>query len=300
MIFGRFQRGFIFSVATTAMLCAGCAGKIPIQSIEYPQPVAIEPVVNETGSLENVPRLEQPVKVYPLPLYEQLVYDIRWMGMRVGTVTATIKGVTMFENREMYDFELTAISNSWLGKIYHIDSRFESLMDVETMATYQQLVDRREGTYRKDATVHYDQKNQSASFFNRTDNSQKVYPIPAGVLDALSSIYYFRTLNLEPGSDVAFPVDVGEKIYAFGAKIGEEKMIRISGFKPQRAVYVQPYVTFEDENAKKGRVSGYFSLDYYHIPLNAVLEAPLFTKVTVTLKELSYNKDDDLLEEKAL
>lgn len=277
---------FCFLAVTILLNTAGfgCARSTEVQQIYYPSPaIAEEGVVVPKGA--RAPSLP---RTYLLPLYEELVYEIRWLGMRVGTVTATIKGLAEFEGREVYDFELRAVSNSWLGRVCRIDSRLESLMDAETLSTLRQHVDRKEGGYRKDAAVIYDQEQGVASFHNRTDGSRKQYAVPRGVVDALSSVYYFRTLPLRSGQQIAFAVDVNEKVYEFYADVKHEKLIRLFGFEPQPAVFIQPYVTFDDENVKKGKVSGYFSQGPYHIPLTARIEAPLFTSATVTLKSVSY------------
>jgi hypothetical protein len=280
----KFNR--IYSVLTFGIVClvSGCAAK-PSRVMPVPDSVWMEGVIVPTSEIEEVQR----EKIYPLPPYETLVYEMRWLGLRVGTVTASIKGLTEHHGREVYRLELLARSNSWLGKIFHIDSRFESLLDVEKMTTVRQRVNRVEGFYRKDATILYDHDNHMASFHNQVDDTRKVYPIPSQILDALSSIYYFRTFSLHPGERVEFTVDVNEKIYGFGANILETKPVRIPGFELQPAVFVEPDVTFEDEHVRRGRVKGYFSQGQYRIPLTAVIEAPIFTKATVTLKQVSYS-----------
>ena len=68
-----------------------------------------------------------------LPDHEKLTYEVRWLGMPIGTLTASIKGRENIGGKETYVLEALAKTNTFFSKIHKIDSRFVSFLDVEKL-----------------------------------------------------------------------------------------------------------------------------------------------------------------------
>ncbi len=250
-------------------------------------PEALMRVSHEAQNLEDDLAGLLP-KTLPLPEFEKLTYNLRWMVFNVGTLTAEIKGFKLYKGRPVYVFQLTVVSNAWLSKIYAIDSIFISYMDAERLHTLREEVDRKEGSYRKHAVVEYDQEAHTAYFHNYTDNTSRTFAIPPGVHDGLSSVYYFRTLSFDPGDKIEYMIVVGESVYTFHAEIIKEKSISIGPFKNQAAVLVKPHAYRENKPVKEGSMVGYFSRTATRIPLTATINAPIFTKAEAFLVDVEY------------
>ena len=232
--------------------------------------------------------IESPTK--RLPAYERLEYTVRWLGVPVGTIVASIKGIEKIRGRDAYVLEVTVKTNSFCSSIYKIDDRFVSYMDVENLYTLRHEVYRREGRYKKDAITDFDQVDHKAHFQNLLDKTEKDFDIPAATQDTLSACYYFRLLPVSIGQKVEYAVCNNEANYQLFGLVKGKDIIRIPKLGKKRAFYIQPYARLEGEEVKKGKVSGYFSSDEKRLPLLAIVQAPIFTEVTASLEKIEYGQ----------
>jgi len=225
-----------------------------------------------------------------LPEYERLTYRIKWMGVPVGTIWASVKGIENIQGRDAYVLEVVVKTNRFCSAIYKVEDRFVSYLDVENLYTLRHEVYRREGRHRKDAITDFDQENHRAHFRSLTDKSEKNFDVPPGVQDTLSASYFFMLLPLEVGKRLEYPVCNNEKNYQLFVETQRKRRISVPAMKRKEAFYVQPYAKLKGKDVRKGRVSGYFSADERKIPLLAIVKAPVFTKVTAYLIDIDYVK----------
>ena len=227
-----------------------------------------------------------------LPEYEKLFYAVKWLGIQVGTITASIKGIKEINGRKAYELEVTAKTNAFCSAIYRIDDRFVSYMDTQNFYTLRHEVYRREGRYKKDAITDFDNRSKKAHFKNLVDKSEKFFDIPYGVQDTLSACYYFRLLPVQIGKKIEYAVYNNEKVYQLFGIIESKGYIRLPRVGKKPAFYIQPYAQIEGEQVKKGKASGYFSVDSKRLPLLAVVQAPMFTEVTASLDTIEYRQNE--------
>lgn len=227
-----------------------------------------------------------------LPEYEKLFYAVKWLGIQVGTITASIKGIKAINGRKAYELEVIAKTNAFCSAIYRIDDKFISYMDAQHFYTVRHEVYRREGRYKKDAITDFDNNSKKAHFKNLIDKSEKVFDIPYGVQDTLSACYYFRLLPIQVGKKIEYAVYNNEKVYQLFGIIESKGYIRLPRVGKKPAFYIQPYAQIEGEQVKKGKASGYFSVDSKRLPLLAVVQAPMFTEVIASLDTIKYRQNE--------
>ena len=225
-----------------------------------------------------------------LPEYEYLKYTVRWLGVPVGYITASIKGIEVLNGRRAYVLEVIVKTNAFCSAIYKINDRFLSYMDVESMYTLRHEVYRREGRYKKDAITDFNQVTHKAYFRNMLDGSEKEFDIPPNVQDTLSACYYFRLLPIEIDKKIEYAVCNNESIYQLFGVIESKDFIKIPKLGKRAAFYMQPYAKLKNKKVKKGRASGYFSVGKERLPLLAVVQAPVLTKVTASLSKIEYGQ----------
>jgi len=224
--------------------------------------------------------------------YEKMTYTVKWLGVPVGIITASIKGLHEINNRQAYMLEVTAKTNALCSAIYKIDDRFISYMDAENFYTLRHEVYRREGRYKKDAVTDFDHTKKTAYFRNLLDNSDKAFGIPYGVQDTLSACYYFRLLKAEIGKKVEYSVCNNEAVYQLFGVIDTIDYINLPKIGKKPAFHIQPYAQIKGEEVKKGRVSGYFSADSKRMPILAVVQAPMFTEITAVVNSIEYGQNE--------
>ena len=222
-----------------------------------------------------------------LPEYETLTFNLRWIGIPVGTVTMAVKGIRKINDRDAYVLEAAFESNRFLSSIYKIDDRFVSYMDVEKLYTLRQEVYRREGSYRKDAITDFDQINHKAHFKNWVDKSEKVIDIPEGVQDTLSACYYFMLLPLKVGDRIDYYVYNSEQTYQLIGVVDEKVFIKTEVLGLKESFRMQPYVRQEGKKVQKGDLSAYFSCDKRRVPLMGKIRGVIFTEAVFTLSKIT-------------
>lgn len=218
-----------------------------------------------------------------LPTYEKLTYNIKWLGIPVGTFTSSIKGIEKINGRDAYVLEAVFKTNSFCSQIYHVDDRYVSYMDKEQLCTLRHEVYRREGRYKKDAITDFDQVNRKAYFRNLLDKTEKVFDIPEGIQDFLSAYYYFRLLPLKIGDKLRYTVSNNEKNYQVIVLVKSQALLKLVGLGKKEALLVQPYALLKGEEVKEGGARGYYSCEGNRPLLGAIITAPAFTKVTAFL-----------------
>jgi hypothetical protein len=220
-----------------------------------------------------------------LPEREKYVFTVKWLGVRVGEITATINGIKKINGRDAYELVAVARTNGFCSRIYPINDRYVSYMDVERLCTLRHEVYRREGRYKKDAITDFDQAGGKAYFRNLLDGSKKTVDIPNGVQDALGAAYYFRLIPVEIGKRIEYSVYNNEQVYDLCGLADRKKTVKIPRLGAREGFHMQPYALLDGKMVKKGRASGYFSCDEKRVPLLVSVRAPIFTEIIGYLTE---------------
>lgn len=217
---------------------------------------------------------------WALPEKETVMFRIKWLGITAGEITSEIKGFTELRGRKVYRIEVTARTVGLCSKLYRVEDRYVSYLDAEHLYSLRHEVHRREGGYRKDAVVDFDQEKHMAHFTSATDGSEKRFSIPADTQDTVTASYVARTFDLEPGKRFAIRVCNSEKNYTIDLGIGKKTRMRTLGNELVDVVRLQPRAHFKDNVVRDGRLSGYVEAVPGHAPVFIVIKAPVFTCLT--------------------
>jgi hypothetical protein len=165
----------------------------------------------------------------------------------IATLEVSFRMQTM-EGREVWHAIGTGRSKGAFNMFYKVDDRFESYIDTEYMVPWRFIRHTREGNYKRDDEVKFNQFTGSASSL-RTNKS-----VPKGTQDFISAFYYARTIDmtgLQPGDyfPMSFYLDDSlyvSRIYFEGREVvkTEAGTFRCMKFKPMVAtgnVFSQPY-----------------------------------------------------------
>ncbi len=223
----------------------------------------------------------------PQKLYvgERLVYKVHLLGLEVGTGAAEIKEIVTIRDRPAYHIVIEVRSAPILDWIYKVRDTHHSFIDVEKLHSlrYEKIL--KEGRYRADEVMEYDQKEHTASYYSRKNGSRKEMLIPPNVQDQLSCGFWFRLQEIQPGSTFSIPVNADEKNWDLQVKILEKTKVKLPGFPEWEAVEVEPLIQFQGIFVKRGKIRGWISLDERRIPLKMQVKIPVLGSVNAYLVE---------------
>lgn len=177
----------------------------------------------------------------------------------------------------IYTIESSILTTGFFSYLHRIEDRYKSISD-STFSSFEFEKHIREGRYKKDEHIIFDQENKLAIYKENNDTIK----ISKDTKDEISSIYYLRTLELNPEDTIHVNIHTDRKNYNFKVVVKETEL---SGVK---CLEVTP---FSKETsllgAKKGLIL-YFTNDKDKIPIfikiglpTGKIEAKLKRRITL-------------------
>ncbi|MBF0619822.1 MAG: DUF3108 domain-containing protein [Candidatus Omnitrophica bacterium] len=222
-----------------------------------------------------------------LPLHEKLVFRVKWLGLTAGELVSEIKGIEDLNGRKAYRIEVTARTLGFTSTIYRIDDHYVSHLDVETLVTLRHEVHRREGSYKKDAVIDFDQVAHKAYFKSQTDGTSKVIDIPPETHDTVTAAYVARLLPLTPGKFFEMKVLNSEKVYDLFVAVPEKAQRAIASRPRAPYLTIKPYAKTSGQEVREGSLSGFVTDDAHRDPVLVVIKAPVFTSLVAQLMSVA-------------
>lgn len=152
---------------------------------------------------------------------ERLEFSISYGPITAGSAVMEVKEITRYNSHKCFRLISTAKSNKFFSLFFKVDDKVESLMDVYGLYSLRFEKHLREGKYRADKYVDFDQKQHLAFVDGDT------IPIQDYVQDALSSLYYVRTMALRVGNSVFVENHSDEKNYSLEVKVLKREKVRV-------------------------------------------------------------------------
>jgi len=258
------MRQFLFPILISLCILS-CARNQPPEPEPFPE------------ALEKAP--------LTIPVGERMVFSIRWIGLEVGTAELKVEDIVQVEGRDAYHISLFVKSNKLIDLIYPVRHHHDSFMDVEHLHSLRYEKKVRQGGYRADEVMTFDQVSHTARYESRRSGTVKEMLIPEHVQDELSCTFWFRLQEMRPGGQVQIPVSLDEKNWDLTIDIGEFERLKIDGFGRITAIQVEPMASFQGLFVRKGRVWGWMSADERRIPLLMKTKVPVLGTINMVIKE---------------
>ena len=214
----------------------------------------------------------------PAPFHhgESAVYDITWQtapaGLHVSAGTLTIAAqsgspapapcATEGSGRQGGVYRLTALAQTanWVSRFFEAQDCFAAWSD----SAWRPLVAeqrRREGRRSIDQVDAYDLINRVVRI-----RGQLTLPISSDTRDALSALFYARTLPLEPGYQVTIPVNDSGRNILVNLKALDVEPVQVGG-KSVEAVRAEPRLMYRVQTRRPIQITLWLSHDERHLPL---------------------------------
>lgn len=243
-----------WAAALLTVLAAVAAGRASAD------PLAVDPAAGPetTATVTDAAAAFAPVPYGP---GELLVFSIDYGPVNAGEASLEVGEVVDSGGRPCYPVESKAASNRFFSAFYLVRDKVITHIDVQTLATRYFSKRLREGDYRKNVAIRYDQEAGKARHLDGRDED-----VPSGVQDILSAFYFVRTLPLVPGQPALVTTHSSRKTYDLVVNVhGRERITVPAGTFD--CLVVQPVIQGEGLFQFEGDLTIWLSDDERRLPV---------------------------------
>jgi len=218
------------------------------------------------GSGEEENNIENFRIVKPLPdtvyfgVGEKLVYAIQYGLIYAGDATLEIRNIAILDSVKTYHVVSLARTNRAFDLVYKVRDHHESFIDYDNLYSVRFEKHLREGKFRRDETVTFDQKNHLAIY-----KDQEV-GIPPMTQDFLSALYYVRTVDLEIGEAVYLANHTGGKNYPIYVKVIGRESVEVPAGKFD-CIVIEPVLKTSSIFKHEGKLTIWLTDDNLKMPV---------------------------------
>jgi uncharacterized protein DUF3108 len=191
---------------------------------------------------------------------EKLVFSVQYGLITAGEATLEVRNIANIGGRPCYRIVSDARTNDFFSKFYQVRDRYESCMDTEELYTLRYEKHVREGKFKRDETVDFDQVAHRAQY------KDKAVPIPPRTQDVLSALYYVRTLPLEVGHSISIANHTDRKNYPLLVKVHGRERVKVDAGEFDCLV-VEPILRGPGVFTQKGRLTVWLTDDERRMPV---------------------------------
>jgi hypothetical protein len=215
----------------------------------------------------------------PWRIGEYFQFSIEWNGLNGGSSLMQVQNLRSVDGRRAYRIITKTESNSFVSRFYKVRDRAESYIDAESLYTLRFVKHLREGGYKQDTDVRFDQVHRKAVYA-----SGPAEDVPARVHDVLSAFYYVRTLPLAVGSTITIPTHDNRKSYEMEVRVHKKERIEVPAGKFD-CILVEPVLKSEGVFKSKGSIYVWVTDDDRRIPVLVKSKVPVGS-ISVSLTDM--------------
>lgn len=165
-------------------------------------PTVVSALVLLVGSIDAKALGETP---RPFQIGERLTYEVSWLNLAAVIAVMEVAPAEGIRGEAVARLVGTAQSTPAIAKIFPVDNRVESDLDLETLAPGHMTFRRREGKRKEDIEYVFHQKEGMVTAVG--GGTTESLRIPVGTQDVISCLYYARTvLSPNPGASLKMNV----------------------------------------------------------------------------------------------
>jgi len=165
-----------------------------------------------------------------------------------------------FNGRPSYQIVTRAESNKLFSTFFKVDDRVESIMDAIGLFSWRFDKRLHEGSYRSHRQYEFDQKNHTVVYKGDT------IEVPPYVQDALSVLYYVRTLDLKVGNSYFVDNFTDGRQMPLEVKVLRRERVKVPAGTFD-CVVVEPLVNSVGVFKHEGRLQVYLTDDRMKMPV---------------------------------
>jgi hypothetical protein len=223
-------------------------------------------------------------------LGERLEFSVKYGKIPAGTAVMEISEIVNYENHECYNIKSIAHSNSVVSVFYKVRDTVQTYVDTDGIFPRKFRKKLKEGGYKIDRSIYFDQKNHLAIV-----NSDTI-PTYAFVQDALSSLYFARIKDMEPGTPILIDTHTSKKNFPLQLNVLRREKIKVPAGE-FNCIVVEPVMRAEGIFKAKGKIWIWLTDDQYKIPVFMKTEVFFLGSVTARLTKYTLGDIEEKIEQ---
>jgi hypothetical protein len=223
----------------------------------------------------------------PFAAGERAVYDVYWDGGPVNLPAgrATVSVTEGQPDGPRWQFETRAETANWVSTFFEAQDRFTTTTDA-ALLPIEHARAIREGRRALDRTYVYDRDARHVRIGASREAAlgAEALVLPLGseyARDAVSALYYVRTLPLAPGTQVSVPLNEAGTSLMLLVAVGEAETIEHGG-RQVPVLRLEPRIMRRIERRRPVAMTVWLSADEHRVPVRLIVEAG-FGRVRVEL-----------------
>ncbi|HKI83497.1 MAG TPA: DUF3108 domain-containing protein [Candidatus Krumholzibacteria bacterium] len=201
---------------------------------------------------------------------EEAVFNISYGVISAGEGTLSVMPYLDYDGSHCYHFRTRARSNRFFSAIFRVRDQADSFMDSDSLVTRYFNKHLREGSFRRDVEIHFDQKHNKAYF-----PDGRVNEIAPDTQDVLSAFFKVRAMKLEVGMEFDVPTHGDKEMYPLKVKVLRRETIDNDALGKIDCVVVQPFLADDGLFKHEGDLLLWMSDDERHIPVRMRANVPV-------------------------
>ncbi len=231
------------------------------------------------AALDEVAMAEPPAPgVPPFAVGERAAYDVQWLNgpldltaghITLSVVAAETKDRSRSGEVPAWVFEVAVDTAPWVSRFFEAHDRFRTAADARLMPLLHQR-ELREGRRAVDRAYAYDHARRQVTSGDSPaaahDGSAMALPLAASARDALTALWYLRSLPVAPGFALAMPINEAGRNLALTVAVPARETITVGGAEVA-ALRVEPRFTARVERRQAIQSTIWLSDDPRRLPL---------------------------------
>ena len=223
-------------------------------------------------------------------LGERLEFTVKYGKISAGSAVMEVSEIVEYENHDCYNIKSIAHSNSVVSVFYKVRDTVQTYVDTDGIFPRKFRKKLKEGGYKIDRSVFFDQKNHLAIVGTDT------IPTYAFVQDALSSLYFARTQELEPGQALSIDSHTSKKNFPLQLNILRREKIKVPAGE-FNCIVVEPVMRADGIFKAKGKIWIWLTDDQYKMPVFMKTEVFFLGSVTARLNKYTLGNIEEEVEQ---
>lgn len=193
---------------------------------------------------------------------EKLEFSVGYGVIKAGTAVMEIPEIVRLDGRKCYHIVSTARSNKFFSVFFKVDDRVESFMDMYGLYSLRYDKHLREGKFKADISMVFDQTNNLAIYDAGTDT----FEVAEYVQDVLSAFYFVRTQELTVGKSIFVDNHTDRKNYPLEVKVIRKERVKVEAGEFDCLV-VEPILQTPGIFEQKGSLTVWLTDDEKKMPV---------------------------------